>query len=743
MMTISNRHLAVTLLMMLSTVLFSHDQEAVKNRYSVTSPITIGSEPDYPPYCMVDEKGGAEGFAIDLFKAAARAVGLEVNVRIGVWDILKNDLASGKIDALPLVGRTPQREHLFDFTMSYISLHGAVFVRKGTRGIHSIQDLKHKEIVVMKGDNAEEFLRREKISDKIFTKNTFGDAFRALAKGEHDVVVTQRVMGLRLLKNMGIASIVPLDLQLPQFRQDFCFAVQKGNSQLLSRLNEGLSILIADGTYHKIREKWLLSGIDDPMSLEKILRLLSSILIPLIVLIAFASVFILRREVKRRTRDLRAEIAERKKTETALRDSEAKLRRITDNITDVVFTTDLNFKITYISPSVKKLTGITTRDYMDKSLAERYSPESRRKFKSLLSAELAKERDGAMARNRSLVIEAEHYLADGGTITVLLHVSFLRKENGKPIGLLGVMSDITERKESENELRRLKNMLENLVKERTAELQEKVDKLDRSQKAMLYMVEDLNLVTAELKDQRLQLERANRELEAFTYSVSHDLRAPLRTINGFSEFLMEDYAHKLDDEGKRFIKTIQQGTQKMDRLIADLLTLSRTSLAEIKLTQVDMRQLARSVFDEIATDKEKNAFSTTFRKMPVSTCDMTLIKQVWQNLISNALKYSARSDTKKIEVGARRNKQEMIFFIRDHGVGFDNKYKDKLFGVFQRLHKADEFSGTGVGLAIVQRIVHRHGGSVWAEGEINKGATVYFSLPIRETAIQEKETCNE
>jgi len=256
-----------------------------------------------------------------------------------------------------------------------------------------------------------------------------------------------------------------------------------------------------------------------------------------------------------------------------------------------------------------------------------------------------------------------------------------------------------------------------------------MDELDKSQKAMLYMVEDLNTITSELKNERRKLKAANHELEAFTYSVSHDLRAPLRAINGFSKFLLEDYTEKLDDEGKRFISTICENATKMDRLITDLLNLSRISKSEMRWTKIDMTTIVRSMFSEMATKEEQNIFDVTIHKMPKVFCDFSLIKQVWQNLIGNALKYSSKSATKKIEIGAVEEENEITFFIQDEGAGFNQEYKHKLFGLFQRLHHENEFEGTGVGQAIVQRIVARHGGRVWAEGEINKGAKFYFALP--------------
>lgn len=241
--------------------------------------ILIASEPDYPPFCMVDEEGNAIGFSIDLFKAATQAVGLVPDIEIGVWDHIRHDLARGRIDALPLVGRTPEREALYEFTMPYLSLHGAVFVRKNMKDIATLSDLKDKEILVMKGDNAEEYVRRKAISNKIFTTNTYEEAFELLAGGHHDVVITQRIVGIHLIDQLKYRSVKQLDIQLPGFRQDFCFATRKGDTELISRLNEGLSVVIANDTYEQIRNHWFGPHIEQEIKIKEMIRVILFFLI--------------------------------------------------------------------------------------------------------------------------------------------------------------------------------------------------------------------------------------------------------------------------------------------------------------------------------------------------------------------------------------------------------------------------------------------------------------------------------
>lgn len=237
---------------------------------------------------------------------------------------------------------------------------------------------------------------------------------------------------------------------------------------------------------------------------------------------------------------------------------------------------------------------------------------------------------------------------------------------------------------------------------------------------------DLELRVAE---RTRQLEAANTELEAFAYSVSHDLRGPLRAIDGFTSILLEDYGTTLDDEGKRVCSVIRENTQNMGRLIDDLLAFSRFSRVPLKKTVIDMKKEAEQVFVSLAPLERPRPIDFRVGDLGVAEGDPTLVRQVWINLISNAVKFSSKREEQSIAITAHEENDETIYSIRDNGAGFDMRFYDKLFGVFQRLHNVGEFAGTGVGLAIVQRIIARHGGRVWAEGEIGKGAIFYFSLP--------------
>ena len=226
-----------------------------------------------------------------------------------------------------------------------------------------------------------------------------------------------------------------------------------------------------------------------------------------------------------------------------------------------------------------------------------------------------------------------------------------------------------------------------------------------------------------------QLEMLNKELEAFSYSVSHDLRAPLRIMDGYADILLSDYKDKLDEEGVRTMGIIKANARRMGQLIDDLLNLSHIGRKELTLELTDMNKLVKSVIREQFSENGHHANIQT-GNLAAARCDSNLMRQVWINLISNAIKYSGKEQHPEILINSTQQKNEIIYFIKDNGVGFDMKYAAKLFGVFQRLHKSTEFEGTGIGLALINRILTRHNGKVWAESEKGKGATFYFSLPV-------------
>jgi signal transduction histidine kinase len=238
------------------------------------------------------------------------------------------------------------------------------------------------------------------------------------------------------------------------------------------------------------------------------------------------------------------------------------------------------------------------------------------------------------------------------------------------------------------------------------------------------------IASQELQRANLEINQLNKDLESFSYSVSHDLRAPLRSVNGYANILIEDYGDQLDEEAKKTIGIIARNGKRMGQLIDDLLHFSRLGRKEVQRTNVAMREMVDAVIVEIRETKYFNSKTIIdVKPLPDAIGDVNMLRMVWHNLIANALKYSSKNEEARVEVGAFEKDGNLCYYVKDNGVGFDMQYVGKLFGVFQRLHKQEEFEGTGVGLALAKRIIERHSGTIWAEGALNNGATFYFSLP--------------
>ena len=385
------------------------------------------------------------------------------------------------------------------------------------------------------------------------------------------------------------------------------------------------------------------------------------------------------------------DITERKKADEALRKSEEKYRDIFERAVEGIFQSTPDGRFLSVNPSFAGMLGYESPEELINGLVnipeQMYvHPEERVFFKD------------ALGKSGSVVVGFEHELRrkDGSVIWVSTNAGAVRDGDGTILYYEGTSEDVTERKEAEKEIRRLNEDLERRVRERTA-----------------------------------QLEAANKELEAFSYSVSHDLRAPLRAIDGYARIITEDYAPLLDAEGMRVCGVVQENARRMGQLIDDLLSFSRLSRAAMQWLLIDMGTLADSVFHEVTTPETRGRIEFRADHLPGAPGDPTLIRQVWTNLLSNAVKFTSKREKAVIEVGSLSGEDEITYFVRDNGAGFDMRYVEKLFGVFQRLHSEREFEGTGVGLAIVQRVIQRHGGRVWAEGEEGRGAAFFFTLPAK------------
>lgn len=307
---------------------------------------------------------------------------------------------------------------------------------------------------------------------------------------------------------------------------------------------------------------------------------------------------------------------------------------------------------------------------------------------------------------------------DGSEFPVEVSLSPLKVSDEEGLNVIAAIRDITKQVESREEIKKLNENLEHLVMERTAELEK------------LYLeLHDLNKdLESRVTRRTWELEESNKELESFSYSVSHDLRAPLRSIDGFSNKIIKDYGHLLDEQGRDYFSRVINASQKMGQLIDDLLKLARLSRVEMNLADTNLTSIAEAIAADLQSSAPERSVDFVIQQGLVDKADRSLMQIALQNLFDNAWKYTRNTRDAKIEFSSFRQETKTVYSLRDNGVGFDMRYVNKLFGAFQRLHSAAEFEGTGIGLATVKRIIRRHHGTIWAEAEVNQGAAFYFTL---------------
>ncbi len=383
------------------------------------------------------------------------------------------------------------------------------------------------------------------------------------------------------------------------------------------------------------------------------------------------------------------DVTERLKMQEELRASQARSQAILNSALDAVVTIDERGCIVEFNPAAEKIFGHRREDVLGKNMGELIVPPELR-ARHQQAVESCAQTGNAHILGR--LIELPALRADGSRFPAELTIN--RVEHGPRPLFTGFIRDITSRQAAEQEIRQLNATLEKRVAERTHEL-----------------------------------EVTNKELESFCYSVSHDLRAPLRAIDGFSQALEEDYAAMLDASGKSYLDRVRKATKRMGLLIDDLLELSRIARAEVKLQNVDLTQLAQLVIEELEHGQPDRQVEWVVTPDLRAHGDARLLRVALDNLLGNAWKFTRNQPAARIEFGVTNQAEKTVYFVRDNGAGFDMNYAGKLFGVFQRLHSATEYEGTGVGLANVQRVIHRHGGHVWAEAKTNEGATFFFTLP--------------
>lgn len=743
-------------------------------------PIHAASEDDYPPYCIVNERGEADGFSVELLRASLKAMGHEVDFRIGPWNQVKKMLATGEVQVLPLVGRTPEREALYDFTFPYLTMHGTIVVREEETGIRTLADLRGRGVAVMRDDNAEEFLRRVAIGAHLVTTDTFEDALRELAAGRHDAVVIQRLVALQLIKKAGLANLRLIDAPLNDFEQSFCFAVREGDKQLLEILNEGLSIVIADGTYRRLHSKWfgpievgqqrrgrIIVGGDhnyppyefldengEPSGYNVDLTRAIARQMGLEVSFRFGPWDQVRSALKEGRIDLVQSMFY-----SPERDEEFEFSPAHTIVTHAVVVRADTPMPGNLAELADKTVLVMQGDIMhDAALTLGLSNQLR----LMATQEEALRRLASGEGYCALVakIPALYWIKKYGWDNLRVSDQAVRSPEmsyaapNDQYRIIALFSEGLANLKATGEYRTIYAKWLGAYEPAEADFRDVL-------KRFLWILLPMLLVLAgtllwsyvlrqtvrrrtlelrreiaerrqreeEIRAKNLELDEKNAELERFTYTVSHDLKSPLVTLKTFLGFLERDLRDGDADQIKKDLGYMHGAADKMHGLLTDLLELSRVGRVEENPEILTFTELAEAARDLVlgAIDRER----AEVRILPSALTlrgNRSRLVEIWQNLIDNAVKYRHAERPPEIEIGVETTAEGPVFFVVDNGRGIDPRYQEKIFGLFNQLDPTAP--GSGLGLTLVKRIVELYKGRIWVESAGDgSGSRFRFTLP--------------
>ncbi len=752
--------------------------------------IRIGVMDNWPPMDFMDESGQAHGIGVDFIGLLNELLGGRIEVVPGPFVQLVEAGKAGKLDALMDITPRPDREEFFNFTKPYASIPHAIVARKGKTYYDSFESLRKRTVAVEAGFFIASHIRSNYPSIKLIEYPSTREALLAVSAEKADAYVGNRagatwLIGRELLSNLQVQGTVRETASVNSI------GVRKDQPQLAAILDHALASLSQQGV-QEIFERWGGVGQDRGMGLSWI-RLTPEEKQWLIAhpVIRFGSnphwapvEFIDREGIPRGiSRDYLERFGKVLgvdfryvpipvwwQAQAMLRDGEV------DLLTSLTKASARKADFVFTPPYLSLQTAIFTRQdtpyigdvaelkdskvasvpgYAMKEYLVPQCPEIRLLDAKDIPTALRMLEDGTVDAFVGTLLITSHYIQAGGhsRIKVAGETSFVyqpafacRKEWEVLAHILDkALEDIEEDEKSAIARKWMAVTYEEHID------YAKLYKIGAGVLALLAVVAYWNrrmaaeirrrkAVEASLHKSEEALVAANKELEAFSYSVSHDLRAPLRHISGFVQLLQSKSKEKLDETGRRYLEVIAGAAQKMAALIDDLLLFSRTGRAQMRAETLQLGQIVEECRRELEPETRGRTIDWRIGELPEVVADRALLRQVVANLLGNAVKYTGKKTEAWIEVSARRQADEIVVCVRDNGAGFDMKYADKLFGVFQRLHTEAEFEGTGIGLANVRRIVVRHGGRTWAEGEVDKGAAFYFSLPVQPAKEGKGET---
>jgi len=666
--------------------------------------LRIAPDPHTPPIEWFDENGDYKGIAAEFMNILEDKLQVEFEiVHCRSWNEVLDKAKNKEVDIIPAGTQTPERSEYMISSEPYLIFPGVIITRTRNRSLSSTFKLNHKKVCVVSGYIWHEALNRDYPEIELIPVDNSLMGLRKVSLYEADAFVGIYPIALHHIEEEAIHNLTVAGET--EYNTEISILSRKDWPILNSIIQKALNN-IPESEKQQIHRKWVpipkITLLDNPVFFYILLAL--ALLVAITIIIISVINRALRRMVKERTKELE--------------ESRRTYLQLFQNALVGMFRIDIeNGKMIDFNDKILQMLKYDNREELQSDFVVSEKIIDKNNWEQIKKT---------MFREHEINdLKASFKTKDGSNIWVKLSAKINHEGNW----VEGIAEDITEQKKAEDELQILQTDLKKKVQEQTVELENKIKTLAESEKAMLFMVEDLNKVSTELKNERKQLKQANKDLEAFSYSVSHDLRAPLRAISGFIRIMLEDHGNELDDEGKRLAEVINNNAKKMGKLIDDLLTFSRLGKKAITPNNIDMKTMVNSIYHEVTDAQQRKQIEFKIGDIPDITADTNMMRIVWANLISNAVKFTSNNKKPVIKVEAEAKDNLITYRIKDNGIGFEPEFADNLFKVFQRLHSEKDYSGTGVGLALVKRIIEQHNGSIAANSKPGKGATFYFSLP--------------
>lgn len=660
--------------------------------------VTVGVNKDYPPFEYLDSTGEVAGWDIEVFRETARIAGIKTQFVHGSWAEIRARFERGEIDALAGMLWSEERAMSVEFTRAHMDVLYGIYVRGPDSGT-ALEDFKGRKILVEERSLVHEEMVRLGYADDLIPVESEPETLRRLAQGEGDCAIAPLLIGNEWNSHREPLDVTPSRALL--FRGRLCFAVRKGDTELARALDLALGKILTSGQYDRLwgsvfPKKNAASTATPPLAYWLLLPVGGALLV------AAAWYYTIRRQVVKKTLFIKEELQRSEAMREALANSELLYRSAIEATKGVPYRlrydnpddpTGREGHYEFLGEGIEALVGVPASqlDWNTMGTIAHYTYDGGQTTQEELQSRAKLYRTGKLPRWHG-EFAVRH---PDGTVRWLQDdaIPVLDESAQRVIGSLGILHDITERKESERRIRSLNSELEARVRERTSDLQRTVS-----------------------------------DLESFTYTVAHDLREPIRAISLLAGLIKEDSSTQVEPMTIDSLDRIEQSAQRLSRLVDGMLKLSRVSRTEITKEDVNLSAIAEDVAAHLMALRPYRDLRFRIEPDVLAHGDPDLLRSLIENLLSNAAKFSCQVDQPLIEFGATESKGRRVYFVKDNGVGFDPRYADKLFRPFERLHDSSDFPGSGVGLATVQRVVERHGGTVWASSGSGEGATFFFEL---------------